>query len=131
MYVCMYVSMCLCMYVCMYVCIYVCIYVCMPVCIRVLNRVCVYTRNTGSHVEEYSLQCPTNEQCKCEMFNEIQNISNEMREKFSKLRGEENFLSLMGRNMTTVSPEDMLSMWTKTCSYISYMYQRAIRNRER
>ena len=76
------------------------------------------------------MQCPANEECKCKMFNEIQNISDEMGEEFSKLRGDEIFLSLMGRNMATVSPEDMLSMWTITCSHISYMYQRAIRNRE-
>ena len=53
-------------------------------------RICIHC-DLGIEETAFQLvmQCPANEECKCKMFNEIHNISNEMREEFSKSRGDE------------------------------------------
>ena len=53
-----------------------------------------------------------------------------MKIEFSNLRGEDIFLSLMGKNIANANPEDMLNMWTITCSHISTMYQTAVLDRK-
>ena len=76
-------------------------------------RICVQCdlgiEETAFHM---AMQCPANEERRNKMFNEIQSTSQETRTEFSNLRGEDVFLSLTGKNVTTANPEDMLNIWT-------------------
>ena len=74
------------------------------------------------------MQCPYHEAIRICMYNDIDKLQVVTRDIFNELQGDEKFLTLMGKNILTIDPDDMLKLWTVSGYYISTMYKTTIHN---
>ena len=70
------------------------------------------------------MQCPCREATRICMYNDIDKLHVETCGRFNELQGREKFLTLMGKNIMTIDPDDMF--WTISGYYISRMYRTTI-----
>ena len=68
------------------------------------------------------MQCPYHEATRIFMYNDKDKLQVETYGVFNELQGEEKFLTLMGKNIMTIDPDDMLKLWTISGYYTSMMY---------
>ena len=88
------------------------------------KRVCTLCHfGSEENVTHIVMQCHFHENMRRTMYENLESLRMETMTSFNGLSGEEKFLTLMGKYMSDIDPEEMLNLWCISSKFISRIYR--------
>ena len=88
------------------------------------KRVCTLCDfGSEENVTHIVMQCHFHENTRRTMYENLESLRMETMTSFNGLSGEEKFLTLMGKYMPDIDPEEMLNLWCISSKFISRIYR--------